>query len=118
MSEMEVLPPEIVVHLVAPDGYERDYRMPGGITLAEFLRRSGTSTEDRSVLVDGAPPEDALPLRPGAVVTVALRSGVVAGNEPWRATIPAFRDEALFREYLEVIEAGRREADNDEDQGG
>ena len=118
MSELKIPIREISVHLVAPGIGERDYRLSEGATLADLLSRSGTSTTDRVVLVDGLSPEGLLPLRAGMVVTVVPKPGNAAGAEPWRATIPAFRDEALAREYFEILQARRREDKSDEDQDG
>jgi hypothetical protein len=44
-------------------------------------------------------------------VTIVPRTGDAAEDEPWRATIPSFRDETLFREYTEALEARRRSVD-------
>jgi hypothetical protein len=44
-------------------------------------------------------------------VTIVPQPGNAAGAEPWRATIPALRDEDLFREYTEALEARRRAED-------
>jgi hypothetical protein len=68
----------------------------------------------RAVFVDGASPEDALPLHEGAVVSVVPRP-IAPGDEPWRATIPAFQDETLFREYSDVMNVRRRELNPDEE---
>lgn len=118
MSELKTSTREILVHLVGPGVDERDYSLPEGATLADLLDRSGTSTEDLVVLVDGLPPEGLLPLRAGMVVTIVPGPGNAAGSEPWRAAVPALRDEALAREYSEILRARRREDDTDEDQGG
>jgi hypothetical protein len=105
----------IQVHLVRPGIAARDYHLPEGATLADLLRRSGAPAADQTVLVDGLTPEETLALRDGAVVTIVPRPGAATGNEPWRATIPASRDEDLFREYTEALEARRRAVEPDED---
>jgi len=111
MSEPETATVEIQVHLVRPDGGEREYRLPEGATLADLLRRSGASTTNQAVLVDGVLLEEALPLHDGAVVTIIPQTGNVTGDEPWHLTIPAFQDEALFQEYNEALKARRRSDD-------
>jgi hypothetical protein len=68
-----------------------------------------------AVFVEGVLPEEALPLLDGVVVTVVPRPKNAVGGEPWRAAIPAFRDDALFREYLDVLEDRRHEAIPEED---
>ena len=105
---------EIQVHLVRSGIAARDYHLPEGATLADLLRRSGAPSADQAVLVDGVTPEEALALRDGAVVSIVPRPGHAASDEPWRATIPAFRDEDLFREYAEALKARR----SSEDPGG
>jgi sulfur carrier protein ThiS len=118
MSESKTSAGEILVHLVSPGVGERDFRLSEGATLADLLSQSGTSTTNQTVFVDGFPPEATLPLRSGVVVTVVPRLRNASGEEPWRATIPAFQDEALLQEYSEILEARRREAPSDEVQGG
>jgi sulfur carrier protein ThiS len=105
---------EIQVHVVRPGVAARDYHLPEGATLADLLCRSGAPAAGQAVLVDGVTPEEALALRDGAVVTIVPQPGHAAGAEPWRATIPAFRDEDLFREYTEALEARRRAEDPEE----
>ena len=73
--------------------------MAEGATLADLLRLSGASTVNQTVLIDGVPPEESLPLHNGVVVTIVPRPRNAAGDEPWRAAVPALRDEALFQEY-------------------
>src|SRR3954447_25042859 len=106
---------EIQVHLVRPGVAAWDYQLPEGATLADLLRRTGSPAADQAVLVDGVTPEEALALRDGAVVTIIPRPGHAAGDEPWRATIPSFRDEVLSREYAEALEARRRSEDPEGD---
>jgi hypothetical protein len=101
----------ILVHLVRPGVAARDYHLPEGATLADLLRCSESLTAGQGVLVDGVTPEEAMLLRDGAVVTIVPESGRADGAEPWRATIPAFQNEELYREYAEALQA-RREAEN------
>jgi len=116
MSEPKTTTEEILVHLVRPDDGARDYHLSEGATLADLLRLSGTSTTNQAVFVDGVPPEEGLPLHEGMVVTIVPRPRVTAGDEPWRAAVPAFRDEALVQEYSEALKAHRHELDLDEGQ--
>jgi hypothetical protein len=58
--------------------------------------------------------EDPLTLRDGAVETIVPRPEAVVGDEPRRATLPAFRDEDLFQEYTEALMARRRSVDTEE----
>jgi hypothetical protein len=116
MSERKTSTEDILVHLVRPGVGARDYHLSAGATLADLLRLSETSTTNKTVFVDGVPPEEVLPLHEGAVVTIVPRPRDAAGDEPWRATIPAFRDEALFQEYSEALKARRHEVNSDEGQ--
>ena len=114
MNEARTSTEEILVHFVRPGVCAHDYHLAEGTTLAELLRLSGVSTTNQAVFIDGIPPEEALPLRDGAVVTIVPRPRNAAGEEPWRASVPAFRDEDIAREYSEAMRA-RREADPGED---
>jgi hypothetical protein len=111
MGELKSSTEEILVHLVCPGADVQDYHLAEGATLADLLRRSGTSTTDQAVFVDGMAPEERLPLSMGMVVTIVPRLRNAAGDEPWRAAVPAFRDEALFQEYSEALKALRHEVD-------
>ncbi len=116
MSELNISTAEIMVHLERPGVGTREYCLPAGATLADLLRLSETSVTNQAVFVDGAAPEEVLPLRDGAVVTIVPPSRNATGDEPWRGTIPAFRDEALFQEYSDVLKARRVEV-NPDDEG-
>jgi sulfur carrier protein ThiS len=118
MGELKTPTEEILVHLVRPGVGVQDYHLPEGATLADLLRQSGTSTTDQAVFVDGIAPEERLPLSMGVVVTIVPRHGNAAGDEQWRAAVPAFRDEALFQAYSEALKALRRGDDPEEGQGG
>jgi hypothetical protein len=115
MSDLKTATEEILVHLVSPGERMQDYHLTAGATLADLLRLSGTSTTDQDVFVDGVPPEEVLPLHAGVVVTIVPRPRYSVGDEPWRATIPAFQDEALFHEYSDAMKALRDEASPDEE---
>jgi sulfur carrier protein ThiS len=118
MSESGTSTLKISVHLVTPGVGVRDYHLSEGATLADLLRQSATSTTDRAIFVDGLPLEESLPLREGAVVTIVPKPGDSATDEPWRAVVASFRDEALFREYSEILKARRREDNSAEGQSG
>jgi sulfur carrier protein ThiS len=118
MSELGTSTLKISVRLVTPGVGVRDYHLSEGSTLADLLRQSETSTTDRAIFVDGHPIEECLPLREGAVVTIVPKPENSAADEPWRAVVPAFRDEALFQEYSEILKTRRREDNPDEGQSG
>jgi hypothetical protein len=113
MIEPKTSAAEILVHLVRPGVGASDYHLSEGATLADLLRHSGASTTDQAVFVDGVPPEESLPLHNGVVVTIVPRPRHAAGDEPWRAAVPAFRDEALFQEYSAALKT-RRQGDDPE----
>jgi hypothetical protein len=114
MNEARTSTEEILVHFVRPGVGTRDYQLAGGATLADLFRLSGVSTSNQAIFIDGVPPEEALPLRDGAVVTIVPRPRNAADEEPWRASVPSFRDEDIAREYSEAMRA-RRETDPSED---
>jgi hypothetical protein len=118
MSETTTSTAEILVHFIRPGVGTGDYRLSEGATLADLLRLSGASTRDQAVLIDGVPPEEALPLRDGMVVTIVPRPRNAVGDEPWRAAVPALRDETVCREYSEAMKARRRDADPGEEPQG
>jgi hypothetical protein len=118
VSDLKTSTEEILVNLVRPGFDARDYHLSAGATLAVILRLSETSTTNQAVLVDDVTLEKLLPLREGMVVTVVRRPRNAAGDEPWRATIPAFRDEALFQEYSDILKARRHEDDPEGGQNG
>jgi hypothetical protein len=109
MSELKTATEQILVHLTGPDGEVRDYHLSLGSTLGDLLRRTSRSTEVASVLVDGVPPEHAVLLRDGAVVTMLPKTDPATNEPPWRMSIPSFQDEALYQEFREELEAHRRE---------
>jgi hypothetical protein len=67
------------------------------------------SATNQAVFVDGVPPEEVLPLHEGVVVTIVPQPRNATGDEPWRTTIRAFRDDALFQEYSDALKARRHE---------
>jgi hypothetical protein len=109
MNEARTSTEEILVHFVRPGVGTREYHLSEGATLADLLRLSGVSTTNQAVFIDGVPPEEALPLRDGVVVTLVPRPRNAPGDEPWRAPVPAFRDEEISREYSEAMKARREE---------
>jgi hypothetical protein len=98
-----------LVRLVRPGVGVQKYCLPAGATLAELLRRSEATTMNQVVYVDGVRAEETVPLRDGAVVMIVPQPRNAAVNEPWRAAIPAFRDEALFQQYTDILKSRRRE---------
>jgi hypothetical protein len=114
MSETRASTEEILVHFLRPGIGSRDYQLADGATLGDLLRLAGISTANQAIFVDGVPPEEALPLHDGAVVTIVPRPRSSAGEDPWHASVPAFRDEDIAREYSEAMRA-RRDADPGED---
>jgi hypothetical protein len=118
MGKLKTSSEEILVHLARPGVGIQDFHLTVGATLADLLRQSGTLMTEQDVLVDGIPPEEGLPLSMGVVVTVVPCPANGAGNEPWRAAMPAFRDEALFQEYSEALKARRHGGDPEEGQTG
>jgi hypothetical protein len=110
---------EILVRVVRPNVGARDYYMSAGATLTDPFRLSETSIENQAILVDGVPTVEIVQLQAGAVVTILPQAKKAAGTEPWREPIPAFRDEALFREYSDAVKARRDEVSSgEEDQEG
>jgi len=109
MIEPKTSTGEILVHLVRPGVEAGDYHLSEGATLADLLRISGASTTNQAVFVDGVPPEESLPLHNGIVVTLVPLPKSRAGEEPWRAEIPSFRDEGLFQEFSEALKSRRHE---------
>jgi hypothetical protein len=118
MSESKTSTEEILVHLVRPAVGTRDYHLTDGATLADLLRLSGISATDQAIFVDGVPPEEGLLLHEGVVVTIVPRPRNSAVDEPWRAAVPAFRDEALFQEYSEALKTRRQDLDPEEGRDG
>jgi hypothetical protein len=106
--------PGVLVRVVRPGIRAKKYRLPEGATLTELLHRSGATTVDQVVYVDGVMAEEATPLHHGAVVMIVprLRNGAVA--EPWRLTVSAFQDDALFQQYMEIMKDRRRDVEPDE----
>jgi hypothetical protein len=70
MNELKTSTGKILVHLVrAGDGAE-DYNLSAGATLADLVYVSQASTANHAIFVNGVPPNEAVPLREGAVVTI------------------------------------------------
>jgi hypothetical protein len=101
--------PETIVRLVRPGVGVQEYHLPGGATLADLLRRSGATTTNQIVYIDGIMAGESATLHHGAVVMIVPRPRNGSIEEPWRATISSFRDEELFRQYAEAVKARRRD---------
>ncbi|MBV8309030.1 MAG: hypothetical protein JO344_01400 [Planctomycetaceae bacterium] len=104
-----------LVRLVRPGVGVQRYRLRKGATLADLVRRSKATTTFQAVYLDGVLAEETTPLHDGAVVMIVPQPKNAGVDEPWRATIPSFQDESLFREYMETLEARRHDLDADED---
>jgi hypothetical protein len=107
--------PKNVVRLVRPGVGVRTYRLKEGATLADLLRRSAATATNQAIFVDGVLAEEAVPLRDGAVVMIVPQPRNAVVDEPWRATIPSFQDEALFRQYTETLKTRHRDLGPGED---
>ena len=44
---------------------------------------------------------------------IVTRPQNAAVEEPWRATIPSFQDDALFKQYMETLKARRHDPDTE-----
>jgi sulfur carrier protein ThiS len=108
--------PDNAVQLVRPGVGSREYHLPKGATVADLLRSSGANTGNQIIVVEGVAVDEETSLYDGAVVTVVPKPENAALDEPWRATIPSFRDEKLFREYAEFLKGRREDLGPDEDQ--
>jgi hypothetical protein len=108
--------PKNLVYLIRLGGGVQKYCLPAGATLAELLGQSGAPTTNQAVYVDGVRAEESLPLHDGAVVMIVPWTGEGAVDEPWRATIPSFRDEAVFQQYTEILKARRCDLGPGEDE--
>jgi len=105
-----------LVRLVRPGFRVQKFCLPTGATLAELLRKSEAPTTNQVVYVDGVRTELTVPLHHGAVVMIVPQARNAAVDEPWRATIPSFRDEALFQQYTDVLKSRRRDLGQAEDE--
>jgi hypothetical protein len=114
MSEGTTATAEIQVILGRPGLGTQAYHLPEGATLADLLRQSGATTCNQDIFVNGIIAEETVPLPDRAVVFIIPQRGNAADIEPWRATIPAFRDEALFQEYAEILRERRRSVEPEE----
>jgi hypothetical protein len=99
--------PKTRVRLVRLGVGVHKYDLPRGAILADLLRRSETTLTNQVIYVDGVMAEESVPLRDGAVVMIVPQPRNAAVDEPWRATIPSFQDEDLFRAYTEAVNARR-----------
>lgn len=105
--------PRLVVRLVRPGVGVQKYCLSEGATLEDLLHRSGAETTNQAVYVDGVVAGGAMPLCDGAIVMIVPQPRIGPVDEPWRATIPSFRDDALFQQYREIL-ARRRDLEPDE----
>jgi sulfur carrier protein ThiS len=104
-----------LARLVRPGIGVQRYYLSNGATLADLLRRSKATTTNHAVYVDGVVVQESAPLHNGAVVMIVPETRNAALDEPWRATIRSFQDEALFRQYTETLKARHGDLGSDED---
>ena len=102
---------KILVRLVRLGVGVQGYHLENGATLGDLLRRSKATITGRAAYIDGVLAEESTPLRDGAIVMVVPQLKNAAVDEPWRATIPSFQDESLFRQYMETLKARRHDLD-------
>lgn len=102
-----------LVQLVRPGVGVQGYHLVNGATLGDLLRRSKASIKGKAAFIDGVPAEETTPLHDGAVVIIVPQPRNASVDEPWRATIPSFQDESLFRQYMETLKARRHDFDGD-----
>ena len=107
--------PKTLVRLVRPGLGVRKYHLLNGVTLADLLRRSKTTTEGQTVYVDGILAKETMPLRDGSVVTIVPQLTNAKVAKPWLATIPSFQDDEIFEQYRAILKAGRRDLSQEED---
>ncbi len=105
----------ILVALVQPGVDIREYRLPKGGTVADLLSRSGASTTNQTILVDGGESEATLQLHEGAVVAIMPASGNGASDESQRANVPSLQDDDLFEQYREILKVRRKLRAQEED---
>jgi hypothetical protein len=86
-------------------------RLAAGLSPAEAATHAGIPKEEVEALATGYA-ERGLAGVDLAGKPKARNTGV---EEPWRETIPSFRDEALFQEYTEALKARHRDLVPDED---
>jgi hypothetical protein len=107
--------PQNLVRLVRLGVGVQKYYLPKGATLSDLLHQTEATTINQTLFVDGVMAEATMRLRDGALVIVVPHQSNAEVDEPWRATIPSFRDETLFRQYTETLKARRRDLGPEED---
>ncbi len=73
MSDPKKSTERIRVHLLRPGVGAEDYQLSKGATLADLLGRSGATTKNQAVFLDGVLAEESAPLQNGSIVTIAPR---------------------------------------------
>jgi sulfur carrier protein ThiS len=73
MSDPKTSTERILVHLLRPGVGAEDYQLSKGATLADLLGRSGATTKNQAVFLDGVLAEESAPLQNGSIVTIAPR---------------------------------------------
>ena len=107
--------PKILVRLVRPGAGVQKYCLPKAARLTELLPKSEAPTTNQAVYVNGVRTEETVPLRDGAVVMIVPQPRNAAVDEPWRATIPSFHDQTLFRQYTDILKSRRADLGEDKD---
>jgi hypothetical protein len=86
-------------------------RLAAGLSPAEAAKHAGIPKEEVEALATGYAERGLA----GVGLAGKPKSRGAGVEEPWRATIPSFRDEALFRQYTEALKARRRDLGPDQD---
>ena len=112
MNELKTSTGNILVHLVRGEARRTTTYHRGRPSRISCV--SKTSRAHYAVFINGVPPDETVPLDEAAVTIVPRSTDTGAANLDG-ATIAAFQDEALYREYSDVLNARRREVDSDEE---
>jgi sulfur carrier protein ThiS len=103
---------KIGVTLIRLGAGSEKHALPEGATLADLLREAGAQAEGQTILINGKPLEEFIPLQAGITVTLVPRAKNPGFDERWRESIGMFKDDPGFREMIEAVEASR-EAEKD-----
>lgn len=106
--------PKIRVRLVRPGIGVHQYQLSGGATVADLLHTAEVVGANHEIYVDGLIAEETVPLHDDVIVLVIARARDAAVDQPWRATIPSFRDDHLFRQYTDALKSRRQQPEPDE----
>jgi sulfur carrier protein ThiS len=112
MSTKPTTAEKIGVTLIHLGVGSEEYALPGGATLADLLREAQGLTNGQTVLINGKPLEEVIALQPGMTVTLIPKIESASLDNRWQESIGMFRDDPVFREMIEAVEASR-EAEKD-----